>query len=29
VEWDEAELNKYFISLFGYFKKQRNKIDGK
>jgi hypothetical protein len=29
VEWDGAEWNKYSIPLFGYFKKESNKIDGK
>jgi hypothetical protein len=29
VEWDGAERNKYSVPLFEYFKKERNKIDGK
>jgi hypothetical protein len=28
VEWDGAELNKYFVPLFGHFKKKKNKIEG-
>jgi hypothetical protein len=28
VKWDWAECNKYFIQLFGYFKKKKNKIEG-
>jgi hypothetical protein len=26
VEWDEAEQNKYFIPLFGYFKNEGTKL---
>jgi hypothetical protein len=29
MEYNGAECNKYFIPLFGYFQKERNKIEDK